>query len=82
MRTLVLFYAGRDLPRARLLFEAALDVESSEGRHLEHVLGRHPTGGTELELWPAAVRPVSRVQLELAVPGRRGRTAERGSPAA
>ncbi|WP_458317865.1 VOC family protein [Mycolicibacterium brisbanense] len=70
MIRLSLHYAARDLDRARLLFEAALDVEFSEERHLEDIRywSANLSNGAVLELWPASSgRPPSRVQLELEV---------------
>lgn len=66
---LSLFYAARELPRARCLFEAALDVEFVRGKHLEEFTCWCATlpDGAVLELWPASrERPTSRVQLEFA----------------
>lgn len=70
VRLLVLFYAARDLDRARCLFEAVLTAEFVRMKHLEDLTYWSATlrGGSELELWPAGpTRPPSRVQLELEV---------------
>jgi predicted enzyme related to lactoylglutathione lyase len=65
-----LFYSARDIDRARCLFEAVLGVEFVRMRHLElHTYWSAPeSGGAVLELGPAGGKPISRVQLEFAVP--------------
>lgn len=67
---LSLFYAADDLRRARALFTAALDVTFSTEHNLEQTayFAADLPAGAELELWPASVRSVTRVQLEFAVP--------------
>lgn len=67
---LSLFYAAGDLDRARALFTAALGFAFTEERHLEqaHYFAAGLADGAMLELWPAGGGPVSRVQLEFAVP--------------
>jgi hypothetical protein len=70
IRTLALFYAVTELPGARAFFTAALDVTFTEQQHLEqmtYLAATLPTS-TVLELWPTGGGPVSRVQLEFAVP--------------
>lgn len=70
IRTLSLFYAASDLTRAAELFSAALGVEFAEERNLEATTYFAATlpGDTKLELWPAGTQPVTRAQLEFAVP--------------
>lgn len=71
MIRLSLFYAARDLDRARCLFEAVLTAEFVRMKHLEDLTYWSATlrGGSELELWPAGpTRPPSRGQLEIAIP--------------
>ncbi|MDO3110427.1 VOC family protein [Mycobacteroides abscessus] len=67
---LSLFYPVRDIDRARLLFEAALDCEFVRMRHLERdtFWSAPELSGAVLELWPADGKSPSRVQLEFAVP--------------
>ncbi|SKM40121.1 Uncharacterised protein [Mycobacteroides abscessus subsp. abscessus] len=70
IRRLSLFYAARDLPRARALFTAALDVTFSTERHLEqakYLTAKLPDGAV-LELWPVSARSVTGAQLEFTVP--------------
>ncbi|SLJ23971.1 Uncharacterised protein [Mycobacteroides abscessus subsp. abscessus] len=74
-----LFYPARDIDCARLLFEAALDCEFVQQRHLEqHTYWSAPQqDGAVLELRPASsTHPLGRVQLEFAVPNL-GAAAER-----
>lgn len=71
IRLLVLHYPRPDLPTARSLFEAALDVAFQQERHLDestHYWHADLTDDCAIELWPAsAVRPCSRVQIAFTV---------------
>ncbi|CPS10265.1 Uncharacterised protein [Mycobacteroides abscessus] len=70
IRRLSLFYAARDLPRARELFAAAVDVEFAVECNLEALtyFAASLSSGAMLELWPAAGLSPTRVQLEFTVP--------------
>ncbi len=66
---LPLFYAVRDIDRARALFEAVLNVKFAHAQHLETSMywSAPLPDGAVLELWPAGGKPVTQTMLEFAV---------------